>query len=71
MAATGHRTLRQRALGFLTFFYGPADHRPLPQDEQVKTGLDGEDVGEGYRRRGEAGRNYVTRDRQDTPPDER
>ena len=68
MAATGHRTLRQRALGFLTFFYGPADHRPLAQDEQVRTGRDGEDVGEGLRRRGEPGRHYA---RREAPPGDR
>jgi len=68
MAATGPRTLRQRALGVLTFFYGPADHRPLDADVQTRTGVDGEHVGDGYHRHGEAGRHYVTRGQDDTPP---
>lgn len=65
MAATGpdKRPLRQRALGALTFFYGPADHRDLPDDARTKTGADGEDVGDGYRRHGQPGRHYVTRER--------
>ncbi|MEJ5913576.1 hypothetical protein [Pseudokineococcus sp. 1T1Z-3] len=58
--------LRDRVLGLFTFFYGPADHRNLPDDVRRKTGMPNEDVGDGYRRHGEPGREYVTRD--DDPP---
>ncbi|MEJ5869066.1 hypothetical protein WDZ16_01410 [Pseudokineococcus marinus] len=54
--------LRDRALGALTFFYGPADHRELPDDPRRTTGRVGEDVGDGLRRRGEPGRYYAQRD---------
>jgi len=63
MATTGPKPpLRERALAALTFFYGPADHRDLPADEPTRTGRPGEDVGDGYRRHGEQGRQYVTKD---------
>jgi len=66
MATTGPKPpLRERALSALTFFYGPAEHRDLPVDPPTTTGADGEDVGEGYRRRGERGHHYVTRDDRD------
>ncbi|MEJ5945532.1 hypothetical protein WDZ17_09540 [Pseudokineococcus basanitobsidens] len=54
--------LRERALGALTFFYGSADHRNLPDDERRATGTPGEDVGDGWTRHGEPGHEYVTRD---------
>lgn len=54
--------LRERALGALTFFYGSADHRNLPDDERRSTGSPGEDVGDGWTRHGEPGHEYVTRD---------
>jgi hypothetical protein len=55
-------TLRERALSALTFFYGPAEARDLPPDPRTTTGEPGEEVSEGFRRRGEPGRHYVTRD---------
>lgn len=65
MATTQPRPpLKERALSALTFFYGPADVRDLPADKPTTTGRPGEDVGDGYRRHGEQGRQYVTREQQ-------